>query len=314
MPIFEEQNLTEFLDEVKLNMENITDSHEEDIQEINDYIFQSSGKFIRSKLIFIYGTFLEVDRKDLVELSSATELIHLSTLIHDDIIDDAPIRRGKKTIFKKWGVTKALLYGDYLYTKTFSSLNSLQNQKIASILIQCAEKLIEGEFKQLKNIGNLNVSISDYQIVINNKTAVLFSGILESIAIYAKLDKHQVMILKDLGQEFGYAFQLNDDLSDFVNAESGKKTFKDLSENKYTFPLIVVLNNSVASKKEKIIKLIHAGDYQSVKKEIEKDDGFKKTRSERDKAIQNCIKMTKKLLADENLQYAENFLISTLKS
>ena len=314
MPIFEEQNLTEFLDEVKLNMENITDSHEEDIQEINDYIFQSSGKFIRSKLIFIYGTFLEVDRNDLVELSSATELIHLSTLIHDDIIDDAPIRRGKKTIFKKWGVTKALLYGDYLYTKTFSSLNSLQNQKIASILIQCAEKLIEGEFKQLKNIGNLNVSISDYQIVINNKTAVLFSGILESIAIYAKLEKHQVMILKDLGQEFGYAFQLNDDLSDFVNAESGKKTFKDLSENKYTFPLIVVLNNSVASKKEKIIKLIHAGDYQSVKKEIEKDDGFKKTRSERDKAIQNCIKMTKKLLADENLQYAENFLISTLKS
>jgi len=314
MPIFEEQNLTEFLAEVKLNMENITDSHEEDIQEINDYIFQSSGKFIRSKLIFIYGTFLEVDRKDLVELSSATELIHLSTLIHDDIIDDAPIRRGKKTIFKKWGVTKALLYGDYLYTKTFSSLNSLQNQKIASILIQCAEKLIEGEFKQLKNIGNLNVSISDYQIVINNKTAVLFSGILESIAIYAKLEKHQVMVLKDLGQEFGYAFQLNDDLSDFVNAESGKKTFKDLSENKYTFPLIVVLNNSVASKKEKIIKLIHAGDYQSVKKEIEKDDGFKKTRSERDKAIQNCIKMTKKLLADENLQYAENFLISTLKS
>tara|TARA_B000000532_G_C18866239_1_gene406385 strand:+ start:559 stop:1503 length:945 start_codon:yes stop_codon:yes gene_type:complete len=314
MPIFEEQNLTEFLAEVKLNMENITDSHEEDIQEINDYIFQSSGKFIRSKLIFIYGTFLEVDRNDLVELSSATELIHLSTLIHDDIIDDAPIRRGKKTIFKKWGVTKALLYGDYLYTKTFSSLNSLQNQKIASILIQCAEKLIEGEFKQLKNIGNLNVSISDYQIVVNNKTAVLFSGILESIAIYAKLEKHQVMILKDLGQEFGYAFQLNDDLSDFMNAESGKKTFKDLSENKYTFPLIVVLNNSVASKKEKIIKLIHAGDYQSVKKEIEKDDGFKKTRSERDKAIQNCIKMTKKLLADENLQYAENFLISTLKS
>ena len=106
MPIFEEQNLTEFLAEVKLNMENITDSHEEDIQEINDYIFQSSGKFIRSKLIFIYGTFLEVDRNDLVELSSATELIHISTLIHDDIIDDAPIRRGKKTIFKKWELSK----------------------------------------------------------------------------------------------------------------------------------------------------------------------------------------------------------------
>ena len=314
MPIFEEQNLTEFLAEVKLNMENITDSHEKDIQEINEYIFQSSGKFVRSKLIFIYGIHLKVDRRDLVELSSATELIHLSTLIHDDIIDDAPLRRGKETIFKKWGVTKALLYGDYLYTKTFSSLNSLQNQKIANILIKCAEKLIEGEFKQLENIGNSNVSIRDYQIIINNKTAVLFSGILESIAIYAKLEEDKVLILKNLGQEFGYAFQLNDDLSDFLNIDSGKKTFKDLSENKYTFPLIVVLNNCGSSKRDKIIKLINTQDYENVKKEIEKDNGFDETRFERDNAIQNCLKMTKKLLSDENLQYAENFLISTLKS
>tara|TARA_B100000886_G_scaffold238888_1_gene167480 strand:+ start:2075 stop:3019 length:945 start_codon:yes stop_codon:yes gene_type:complete len=314
MPIIEEQNLTEFLAEVKLNMENITESDQQDIQEINNYIFKASGKFIRSKLIYIYGTYLSVTKNDLLELSSATELIHLSTLIHDDIIDDASLRRGKKTIFKKWGVTKALLYGDYLYTKTFSSLNSLQNQKIANILINCAEKLIEGEFKQLRNIGNLNIGFKDYREVVNNKTAVLFSGILKSIATYATLNKEKIKVLSDLGQEFGYAFQLNDDLADFYDIDSGKSAFQDLSENKYTYPLIVALNDSTDSQRRNIIRLINLKEFKQVKLEIEKYDGFNKARVERDTAVEKCIKMSRSLIRDKNLQYAENFLISTLKS
>ena len=314
MPIIEEQNLTEFLAEVKLNMENITESDQQDIQEINNYIFKASGKFIRSKLIYIYGTYLNVTKNDLLELSSATELIHLSTLIHDDIIDDASLRRGKKTIFKKWGVTKALLYGDYLYTKTFSSLNSLQNQKIANILINCAEKLIEGEFKQLRNIGNLNIGFKDYREVVNNKTAVLFSGILKSIATYATLNKEKIKVLSNLGQEFGYAFQLNDDLADFYDIDSGKSAFQDLSENKYTYPLIVALNDSTDSQRRNIIRLINLKEFKQVKLEIEKYDGFNKARVERDTAVEKCIKMSKSLIRDKNLQYAENFLISTLKS
>ena len=314
MPIIEEQNLTEFLAEVKLNMENITESDQQDIQEINNYIFKASGKFIRSKLIYIYGTYLNVTKTDLLELSSATELIHLSTLIHDDIIDDASLRRGKKTIFKKWGVTKALLYGDYLYTKTFSSLNSLQNQKIANILISCAEKLIEGEFKQLRNIGNLNIGFKDYREVVNNKTAVLFSGILKSIATYATLNKEKIKVLSNLGQEFGYAFQLNDDLADFYDIDSGKSAFQDLSENKYTYPLIVALNDSTDSQRRNIIRLINLKEFKQVKLEIDKYDGFNKARVERDTAVEKCIKMSKSLIRDKNLQYAENFLISTLKS
>ena len=314
MPIIEEQNLTEFLAEVKLNMENITESDQQDIQEINNYIFKASGKFIRSKLIYIYGTYLNVTKNDLLELSSATELIHLSTLIHDDIIDDASLRRGEKTIFKKWGVTKALLYGDYLYTKTFSSLNSLQNQKIANILINCAEKLIEGEFKQLRNIGNLNIGFKDYREVVNNKTAVLFSGILKSIATYATLNKEKIKVLSNLGQEFGYAFQLNDDLADFYDIDSGKSAFQDLSENKYTYPLIVALNDSTDSQRRNIIRLINLKEFKQVKLEIEKYDGFNKARVERDTAVEKCIKMSKSLIRDKNLQYAENFLISTLKS
>ena len=144
MPSIEEQNLTEFLAEVKLKMENITFSKQKDIQEINDFIFSSDGKYVRSKIIFLYGHSIGIEYQKLLELASTTELIHLSTLVHDDIIDEAPLRRGKPSVLKFSGIKKALLYGDYLYTKTFSCLNSLENKDIATVLINCAEKLIEG--------------------------------------------------------------------------------------------------------------------------------------------------------------------------
>ena len=154
MPIIEEQNLTEFLAEVKLKMENITFSNQKYIQEINNYVYENDGKFIRSRLVYLYGSHIGIRNEKLLELAAAVELIHLSTLVHDDIIDDAPIRRGRPTIYKNWGAKKALLYGDYLYTKTFSTLNSLKNKNIAGVLIECAEKLIEGEFQQISEVEN----------------------------------------------------------------------------------------------------------------------------------------------------------------
>ena len=164
------------------------------------------------------------------------------------------------------------------------------------------------------NIGNLNICFKDYREVVNNKTAVLFSGILKSIATYATLNKEKIKVLSNLGQEFGYAFQLNDDLADFYDIDSGKSAFQDLSENKYTYPLIVALNDSTDSQRRNIIRLINLKEFKQVKLEIEKYDGFNKARVERDTAVEKCIKMSKSLIRDKNLQYAENFLISTLKS
>ena len=143
MPNIEEQNLTEFLQDVKLKMANITFSKDADINEISDFLNESHGKFIRSQVIYLYGSNLGIKKERLIELAAASELIHLSTLIHDDIIDEADLRRNKPTVVKKWGLKKAILYGDYLYTKTFKTLNSIENHEIASVLIDCAEKLIE---------------------------------------------------------------------------------------------------------------------------------------------------------------------------
>ena len=315
MPSIEEQNLTEFLAEVKLKMENITFSKQKDIQEINDFIFCSDGKYVRSKIIFLYGQRIGIEYQKLLELASTTELIHLSTLVHDDIIDEAPLRRGKPSVLKFSGIKKALLYGDYLYTKTFSCLNSLENKDIATVLINCAEKLIEGEFNQITAMTYQTPSLRNYIKIIKAKTAVLFSGALKSIGIHANFKDSDLILLYKLGHEFGYAFQLNDDLIDFSSESvTGKAKYKDLSEGKFTYPLIAAFNESTKEEKERIYQLIETKEYSQIVELIEKYNGFDTTRIERDKSINNCIETTQNFIKLDKLDYVEQFLRDTLKA
>ena len=233
MKVSKDENLTEFLLEVKEKMAQIVNSNDPDISSINAYIFEHPGKLIRSKIIQIFGTHLGIKKVKMLELATASELIHLSTLIHDDIIDEADLRRGNETIIKKWGLKQALLYGDYLYTKTFSTLNSLDNQKIAKRLIDCAEELIEGEFIQIKYHQQDVPSLSNYMEIVDKKTGALFKGMLECIGLELNFSVNQLLKLGELGREFGFAFQLNDDLADFQEERvTGKESFKDLSEGR----------------------------------------------------------------------------------
>jgi len=313
MSFHEVENLTEFLDEVKLKMLNITGSSNKNIIEISDYVLANPGKFIRTQLVFIYGSVIDIEKKKLIELAAAAELIHLSTLIHDDIIDEAKIRRNKPTVIAKWGLKKAILYGDFLYTKTFQALNSLENTQIAEVLISCAEQLIEGEFIQLQNISDKNKE--DYFKVIEKKTAILFSGILECLGIHGKLVKEKILSLKKLGLNFGNAFQLNDDLADFFDQlNSGKEKFKDLNEGKITYPIIITMSRVDKDSKNNISKLIEEKKFDAVFDEIEKNDGFNLTRLERDKAINNCIEYTKTLFKLDNVELMESFLKNSLKA
>ncbi|URQ63364.1 polyprenyl synthetase family protein [SAR86 cluster bacterium] len=313
MSFHEVENLTEFLDEVKLKMLNITGSSNKNIIEISDYVLANPGKFIRTQLVFIYGSVIDIEKKKLIELAAAAELIHLSTLIHDDIIDEAKIRRNKPTVIAKWGLKKAILYGDFLYTKTFQALNSLENTQIAEVLISCAEQLIEGEFIQLQNISDKNKE--DYFKVIEKKTAILFSGILECLGIHGKLVKEKISSLKKLGLNFGNAFQLNDDLADFFDQlNSGKEKFKDLNEGKITYPIIITMSRADKDSRNNISKLIEEKKFDAVFDEIEKNDGFNLTRLERDKAINNCIEYTKTLFKLDNVELMESFLKNSLKA
>ena len=313
MSNIEEQNLTEFLLEVKAKMAYITLSENEAINEITSYVLSNTGKFIRSKIIFLYGSEIGVKKPKLIELASAAELIHLSTLVHDDIIDEADIRRNKPTVVNKWGIKKAILYGDFLYTKTFQALNSLENIAISNELIKCAENLIDGEFNQIEIRNNNTVCIEQYYDVIEKKTAVLFSGILKCIGIEKKLDANDLELLKQLGLSFGRAFQINDDLSDFNTSEiTGKAEFKDLSEGKLTLPVILLFEDSNSKQQDQIFNLIQSGEYETIKQKIIDFNCFKKARIEREKAISNCIEYTERFIKLDKLDNLRMFLKETL--
>ena len=313
MPNIEEQNLTEFLQEVKAKMANISTSENNEINEINLYVLNNSGKFIRSKIIFLYGSEIGVQKPKLVELASAAELIHLSTLIHDDIIDEADLRRDMPTVVKKWGIKKAILYGDFLYTKTFQRLNSFENTDIANELINCAEALIEGEFNQLKIKDSSTFSIDEYFDVIEKKTAVLFSGVLKCLGIEAKLTVQDITELEQLGLSFGRAFQINDDLSDFKDSETtGKAKFKDLAEGKLTLPMIFLLGSLQEVEQIEVFKNIENGEFLKIKEVLETSGSFKKARDERQVAINRCIEYTERFIKLDKLDEIKMFINNIL--
>ena len=313
MPNIEEQNLTEFLLEVKAKMANITTSENNEINDINQYVLKNSGKFIRSKIIYLYGSEIGVTKHKLIELASAAELIHLSTLIHDDIIDEADLRRDMPTVVKKWGIKKAILYGDFLYTKTFQGLNSFDNTAIADVLINCAEALIEGEFNQLKIKDNCTFSMQDYFDVIEKKTAVLFSGVLKCLGIEAKLSEQQIIKLEHLGLAFGRAFQINDDLSDFEDSKiTGKAEYKDLSEGKLTLPMIFLLESLEEDKQKEVLKTVENRDFVKLKTTLQNSGCFEKARQERQVAINHCIEYTERFIKLGKLNELKVFLNSLL--
>ena len=313
MPNIEEQNLTEFLLEVKAKMANITTSENYEINDINQYVLKNSGKFIRSKIIYLYGSEIGVTKHKLIELASAAELIHLSTLIHDDIIDEADLRRDMPTVVNKWGIKKAILYGDFLYTKTFQGLNSFDNTAIADVLINCAEALIEGEFNQLKIKDNCTFSMQDYFDVIEKKTAVLFSGVLKCLGIEAKLSEQEIIELEHLGLAFGRAFQINDDLSDFEDSKiTGKAEFKDLSEGKLTLPMIFLLESLEEDKQKEVLKTVENRDFLKLKTTLQNSGCFEKARHERQEAINHCIEYTERFIKLEKLNEIKIFLSSLL--
>ena len=313
MPNIEEQNLTEFLLEVKAKMANISTSQNNEINDINQYVLNNSGKFIRSKIIYLYGLEIGVKKPKLVELASAAELIHLSTLIHDDIIDEADLRRDMPTVVKKWGIKKAILYGDFLYTKTFQGLNSLENTDIADVLINCAEALIEGEFNQLKIKDSSTFSMAEYFDVIEKKTAVLFSGVLKCLGIEAKLSADYINDLEQLGLSFGRAFQINDDLSDFEDSKTtGKAKFKDLAEGKLTLPMIFLLGSLQEAEQIEILKIIESGEFVRIKQVLESSGSFEKARHERQIAINRCIEYTERFIKLDKLDEIKTFIKNIL--
>jgi len=230
------------------------------INEITHYILSSGGKRIRPLLLIITSRLngREPNNHPEVLLASSVEFIHTATLLHDDVIDQADVRRGKKSAHTLWGNQASILVGDYLYTQAMSCALSLASQEVNSVLAEACRLMTEGETLQLTHHGNLEVTEQEYLKVIQYKTAALLSATCRLGGIVSGLDLDKRESLARFGLHLGIAYQLADDTLDYIADKDllGKSLGKDLKEGKITLPLLHLLSNCPGRERERVKGII----------------------------------------------------------
>ena len=224
-------------------------SRAELVETIGKYITEAGGKRLRPLLVLLTSKALNYEGKKHVKLATVIEFLHTATLLHDDVVDDSSLRRGKITANSKWSNAASVLVGDFLYSRAFELMVDIGSLPIMGVLSRATNIIAEGEVLQLSNLGNLNLSEEKYREIIRCKTALLFEAATHAAALLSKPDETEKPLLDDLrkfGLHFGVAYQLIDDWLDYAgdSATMGKNTGDDLAEGKMTLPLILALQNA----------------------------------------------------------------------
>ncbi|MGB0359832.1 MAG: octaprenyl diphosphate synthase [Endozoicomonas sp.] len=221
------------------------------VSKISEYIIQSGGKRLRPLLVLLTARACGYDDHHHIPLAAIIEFLHTATLLHDDVVDQSDLRRGKDTANALWGNAPSVLVGDFLYSRAFQMMVRLENFKLLHILSKATNVIAEGEVMQLMNIHDADVSEESYMEVIRCKTAMLFQASCNTAAILSKAGPELENDMADYGNYLGIAFQLIDDLLDYTgNAEAmGKHLGDDLAEGKPTLPLIYTLKHGTDEQK-----------------------------------------------------------------
>ena len=236
------------------------------IPEISDHIIKGGGKRLRPLLLVISSDLCGYGGDRRFPLASVMEFIHTASLLHDDVIDHAVIRRGKPSANSIWGNSASVLVGDYLYASSFNVLAEDGDQSIQKLLSITTSAMAEGEIIQLARCGDINTSEREYFSIIEKKTAILISAACAIGAILAKAPAVEVEALTKFGMRLGTAFQLTDDTLDYVAREDdfGKTIGMDLKEGKITLPLIRTFKKCTPDERARIEKAVQDGGEDSV--------------------------------------------------
>jgi len=212
------------------------------INYLGNYLLETKGKRVRPALLIL--SVLAAggcdNKQGMIRLATVMEMLHTATLVHDDIIDNADLRRNRSSLNAKFGNQAAVLMGDWLYMSAFETALTQRSLGILEVLTRLTRMMTEGEIMQLTLIGDVTIGEEQYFDVLRRKTAYLFSGCCEIGALLAGANTEQQTALRDFGMNLGIAFQLADDLLDFTADQKtiGKAAGSDLLEGKMTFPLI----------------------------------------------------------------------------
>jgi len=213
------------------------------LAELLTYSLKGGGKRIRPALTLLSGKSYNYDLDYLLPMATAVEIMHTATLVHDDAIDNSPVRRGRSTINKVWDDDKAILLGDYLFAKAGELTATTQNLQVIKLLAQTLMTITSGELAQSFSAFNLEQTRQQYLHRIISKTASLFSLATESGAILSQAPRKSVKVLKEYGHNLGIAFQIVDDIMDFIGTEEemGKPVGSDLAQGTLTLPAMLLL-------------------------------------------------------------------------
>ena len=227
------------------------------LDKILHYIVKRKGKQMRPMFVFLSGKLFGEINESSFRAASLIELLHTATLVHDDVIDDANMRRGFFSINALWKNKIAVLVGDYLLSKGL--LMSLENEEydLLQIVSKAVKEMSEGELLQIEKARKLDIEEDVYFEIIRQKTATLIAACCACGAVTAKQDKETVERMRKFGELIGIAFQMKDDLFDYYNEDViGKPTGIDIKEQKMTLPLIYTLRNCDRKQKKFIIQTV----------------------------------------------------------
>lgn len=235
------------------------------INQIGHYIINSGGKRLRPMLLLLTAKALGYQENKHLLLAAVIEFIHTATLLHDDVVDESDLRRGKDSANAVWGNAASVLVGDYLYSSAFEMMVRTNNMRVMEILSKTTTAIAEGEVLQLLNCNNPATTEAKYLEVISRKTAILFSAATRLGAVLADASPDIEKSLAEYGQHLGIAFQLIDDALDYTSSkdELGKNLGDDLAEGKPTLPLIYAIENGTPEQASIIIDAIKTGNRDS---------------------------------------------------
>jgi len=216
------------------------------INQLSAYIINSGGKRLRPQLVLLSALACDYSGDAHPAAAATIEFIHTATLLHDDVVDDSKLRRGRDTANEVWGNEAAVLVGDFLYSRAFEMLVEIGNMRIMQIMASTTNQIAEGEVLQLLNVNNADISVEEYRQVIQAKTAILFEAAMRVGATLAGQPTEIEDALASYGSHLGTAFQLVDDALDYSgDSESlGKNVGDDLAEGKPTLPLIAAMQTA----------------------------------------------------------------------
>jgi octaprenyl-diphosphate synthase len=236
------------------------------IDQISGYIIGAGGKRIRPRLVLLFAEALGFEGPQRYELAAIVEFIHTATLLHDDVVDESALRRGRATANAMFGNAASVLVGDFLYSRAFQMMVSVNSMRVLDVLADATNVIAEGEVLQLMNMHDPDLAVADYLRVIRFKTAKLFEASARLGAVLAGAAPALEESCAEFGRSLGTAFQLVDDLLDYEgnSNELGKNVGDDLREGKPTLPLLVAMERGDAAQRALIRHAIEEGELQKL--------------------------------------------------